>query len=628
MQKVRIGCLTYGILDELTRKAIAKLNDAQVEIAIFKGYVKDTIDTIKSAYQEGDVEVFVGGGANASIVRENSIPIVKIQLVALDYIEALLKAKELGGKIAVVSYQKPVQYDIDKLKKYTGVEPCSIVFNNAEDLAAKIKCSGADVVVGAGLSNDVASQQALKSVNIYPGEDTILVAIQEAKQLALALRKEKERAKMMEAIIDYTLSGIIATDENGKVIIYNPHAEKILGKSRGIVIGQHAYEVYPELASAEELCSDKTQIGNIRIINDTQLYISRIPVDDGRQVVGNVTIFQKVAEIQKTEQRIRLLNKQKGFTAKADFSNIIGKSKVVRTEIEKAKLYAKTNSNILIYGETGVGKEIFAQSMHNYSLRADGPFVAVNCAALPENLLISELFGYEEGAFTGSRRGGKSGLFEMAHQGTIFLDEIAEISPALQAQLLRVVQEKEVMKIGGDRVIPIDVRIISATNKRLEDKMPDRFREDLYYRLNVFHLIIPPLRQRKEDIMDLFVSYVKRFTNSIIDSDSISQNTMHILNAYSWPGNIRELQNVAERFALLLKNANRVNGEVIREILVSAINADRLFDDIVRQFDYKKEKKGKDLTPALLAKLEEVFPRNKSWIAEKLGISRTTLWRA
>ena len=628
MQKVRIGCLTYGMLDELTRKAISKLRDSQVEITIFQGYAEDTLDIIKVAYQDGDIEVFVGGGANATIVRDHNIPVVKIQLVALDYIEAVLKAKELGNKIVLASYQKSITCNLNKLKRITGVEPEQLIFENPDDLEQKIRGSGADVIVGAGLSNDIAEKLALKSVNIYPGEDTIIVAIQEAKQLALAVRKEKERTKTMEAIIDYTLSGIIATDESGNIIIYNPHAERILGKSRNKVFGHHISQVFPEFSTKELLEDSKPQIGNIEIYNNTELYVSRIPVDDGRQIVGTVTTFQKVSEIQKAEQKIRLMNKRKGFMAKATFADVVGKSKVTRTEIEKAKLYAKTTSNILIYGETGVGKEIFAQSMHNFSLRADGPFVAVNCAALPENLLMSELFGYEEGAFTGSRRGGKTGLFEMAHQGTIFLDEIAEISPSLQAQLLRVVQEKEVMKIGGDRVIPIDVRIISATNKKLEEKMPDKFREDLYYRLNVFHLTILPLRQRKEDIMDLFMHFIKQYLSNRVDSDSIAESTIYILNAYTWPGNIRELQNVAERFALMLKNTNRVTAEVLREILVSAIDEDRLFDDIIKQFDYKKEKKGKDITPALLEKLDNIFPRNKSKIAEKLGVSRTTLWRA
>ncbi|MCR4442522.1 MAG: sigma 54-interacting transcriptional regulator [Peptococcaceae bacterium] len=629
MRKVRIGCLTYGLLNNLTRDAIEKINDPDLEVTIFEGLMETLLAKVKQAYEDG-IEVFVGGGANAAVVRAHQYPVVKIQLTAVDYIEAVLKAKAMGEKIAMVSYQKPIFCNLPKLKKITGVEAVPIVFRERAELEERLKAAGIDVVVGASLSNEIAESLHIPSILIYPGEETIISAIKEAKQMALALRKEKERTKTMEAILDFSQGGVIATDSSGCVIIYNPSAEKILGVNAGKVLGQPVSEVLPEISMDCSGGSVNPVIGAVENVNGIEIVVNKVPIEINSSVVGTVATFQKVSEIQKTEQAIRLLTKQKGFTAKATFANIIGKSKILREEVEKAKLYAKTNSNILIYGETGVGKELFAQSIHNYSARQNRPFVAINCAALPENLLESELFGYEEGAFTGSRKGGKTGLFEIAHEGTIFLDEIGEISRGLQARLLRVLQEKEVMKVGGDRVIPVDVRIIAATNIRIEDKIPHDFRDDLYYRLNVFHLTIPPLRQRKEDIVDLFMHFLKKYFNVKYFTDNIAECAGQVLTSYSWPGNIRELQNVAERFSLFFKNKSMdaLNDDVIREMVISSIEEDRLFDDIVRQYNYRPDKKGKDLSPALVDKLESIFPRQKAKIAEKLGISRTTLWRS
>lgn len=625
MSKIKICCLTYGVLNTLTSNAVAKLNDSEIEVTLLEGLMEDLIDKVKEAYNDG-VEVFVGGGANAEIVRTTAAPVVKIQLSALDYIEAILKAKKYSNRIAIVNYQNPLNYDAKKLEEITGVELVTLNFSDPQELEQKLVRGNVKVVVGASLAHEIAGKLGLQGVLIYPGEDAILAAIKEAKNLAQALRKEKEKSQLTEAILDYTLSGLAATDARGSLIVFNSAAEKILEIQAAEVLGRPVHEALPVLKLEQVLKTKLPQVGVIEHNNSLEILVNRVPLGDGEEISGALATFQKVSDIQKAEQKIRLLNKQKGFTAKANFSDIVGKSRVIRTEIQKAKSYAKTNSNILIYGETGVGKEIFAQSIHNYSLRQDGPFVAINCAALPENLLESELFGYEEGAFTGSRKGGKTGLFELAHQGTIFLDEIGEISPNLQARLLRVLQEKEVLRIGGERVIPIDVRIIAATNIKLEEKLSVNFRPDLYYRLNVFQLKIPPLRERIEDVIDLFMYFLKRHFNITDQNDIISEQAITVLACYSWPGNVRELQNVAERFALFFKKASKINGDIVRELIVTAIGEDNLFDDLLKQYKYSP-KNSKSITPGLLSKLELVFPRRKAKIAEKLGISRTTLWR-
>lgn len=236
--------------------------------------------------------------------------------------------------------------------------------------------------------------------------------------------------------------------------------------------------------------------------------------------------------------------------------------------IEKAAKIAKTNSAILIIGESGTGKELLAQSIHNASNRKNAPFIAINCAALSETLLESELFGYEEGAFTGARKGGKKGLFEMADRGTIFLDEIGDAPLSIQTKLLRVLQEKEIMRISGEKVIPVDVRVIAATNKDLLDLIEkSSFRKDLYYRLNVLPLSVPPLRERKDDIVILLKLFLKKYAvRENIRMPKPDNDIINILKKYPWPGNIRELENLAEYVTIISSASENLKEDIIKFI--------------------------------------------------------------
>ncbi|MGM0409892.1 MAG: sigma-54 interaction domain-containing protein [Bacillota bacterium] len=240
-----------------------------------------------------------------------------------------------------------------------------------------------------------------------------------------------------------------------------------------------------------------------------------------------------------------------GYFSKHNFSDLIGKNKKFLDTKKKAKKISSTNSTIILYGETGTGKELFAGAIHNDSQRKDNPFIAINCTTLPKNLLESELFGYEKGAFTGAKKEGKIGLFERADKGTLFLDEIGDLPLSLQARLLRVLEEKEIMRIGGDSIIPIDVRIIAASNKNLQ-KLVEKgeFRKDLYFRLNVFQFNIPPLRERIDDIPLL----IKHFFDSWEINRDYNKNFMDFISNYDWPGNIRELKNVLKNMTTLSKN--------------------------------------------------------------------------
>ena len=305
--------------------------------------------------------------------------------------------------------------------------------------------------------------------------------------------------------------------------------------------------------------------------------------------------------------------KKNSLPAKYHFSDILGHSPAVQKAIRLAQYYSGTDETILIFGESGTGKELFAQSIHNASPRRNYPFIAINCSAIPENLLESELFGYAPGAFTGAHRDGKAGLFELAHKGTLFLDEIGEISLTLQAKLLRVLQEREIMRVGGDSVIPVDIRILAATNQNLEQLAAERqFREDLLYRLDVLRINIPSLNQRREDISLLADSYMRRAFPDI----RITDEAKAYLEQMDWPGNVRQLFNFCERLAVLC------NGFAVDADLVAAVSLQGGIP-----LGTGSVLSGEEDEQRIISKTLASCHYHKGNTAKALGISRSTLWR-
>jgi transcriptional regulator with PAS, ATPase and Fis domain len=304
--------------------------------------------------------------------------------------------------------------------------------------------------------------------------------------------------------------------------------------------------------------------------------------------------------------------------------SIIGESNSIKNTKKEALMASKSTSTVLITGESGTGKELFARAIHNHSKRSENPFIAVNCAAIPENLLESELFGYEEGAFTGAKKGGNLGKFELAHKGTIFLDEIGDMSLHLQAKLLRVLQEKELNKIGSNSNKTIDVRVIAATNKNLEDMVSSGlFREDLYYRLNVIPISLPSLRERKEDIPLLIDFMIKEYAKKLDkDVNEIAPEVIQVLMEYKWSGNIRELQNIIE-YTVNMSSSNIITIDLLpnkvkqKEKSIKIIDSEEIetLDELERREIIKALNKYKD------------YKKDKEKVAKALGISRATLYR-
>ncbi|MGI6226041.1 MAG: sigma-54 interaction domain-containing protein, partial [Peptococcales bacterium] len=366
-----------------------------------------------------------------------------------------------------------------------------------------------------------------------------------SRRLAESLSENENNNKLLNAIIQKINNGVIATDINGNIMICNNTAEKIINLSRDKILGANADDVLPSLGINRPLNTGKAENEVPEHINNHNILVNRIPLENNNVINGALFTFYEFSEVEKIENKLRGHLYAKGHVAKYSFHNILGTSSVLKKQIKNAEKFALLDSTVVIQGESGTGKELMAHAIHNVSPRRKKPFVAINCAALPRDLLESELFGFEEGTFTGARKGGKVGLFEQAHLGTIFLDEIGEIPLETQVKLLRVLEAKEVMRIGSDRILPIDVRVIAATNRNLKKLVEEkRFREDLYFRLNVLKVFMPPLRERKEDICLLADFILAEFGKSV--KEFLSKEMINWLEDYSWPGNVRELRNIME----------------------------------------------------------------------------------
>lgn len=341
---------------------------------------------------------------------------------------------------------------------------------------------------------------------------------------------------MLDNVINEPSRLIVLLDKKNKVHFINDAAYSIFGIECG--------ETFPEKDMLpSRLCGQLSFKDELIKFRDINYMAEKTDISLMGESVGSCLILQNENDLREKEDSMNRMLRQTGFYARYTFSDIIHRSAPMRTCIDMAKKAALSDYTILIRGESGTGKELLAQSIHNHSARKKYPFVAVNCAAIPENLLESELFGYEEGSFTGASKGGKPGLFEHARRGTIFLDEIGDISPNLQTRLLRVIQEKQIMRVGSGKIVDIDARIIAATNADLEKKVANGdFREDLLFRLNVIPLSIAPLRQRRDDILPLLKVFLGRQFGMLSPSDR------NMLMNYGWPGNVRELENAAQYF--------------------------------------------------------------------------------
>ncbi|MEN6509633.1 MAG: sigma 54-interacting transcriptional regulator [Smithella sp.] len=445
----------------------------------------------------------------------------------------------------------------------------------------------------------------------------------------------QEKIQFYETVLNNMLNGVIITDPEGKVIFFSESYGRFLGKNPREQIGLHATEVVENSRMHIVAKTGIPEINDAQRIMDHDMVVQRIPIKkDGKLVaVFGQVMFEDVRDVQVLANKLSILeSKVKLYekelvnlrASKYNCRNIIGKSSIM-TELRKlAVKAAKTNAPILLMGESGTGKELFAHAIHHASDRQAAPFVRINCAAIPKDLMESELFGYEPGAYTGAGSKSKPGKFELAHQGTIFLDEITELPLEMQPKLLRVLEEKEVERLGGTRVTKCDFRLIAATHANLEQRVKEGyFRQDLYYRINVIPLNIPPLKERKEDIAMIAEHLVQTLSKDCgTNISSISPEVIKIFEKYDWPGNIRELSNVLERIFCSIEGI---------EDMICVEHLPVFFRGLAKKpaksasIILKKIKE--DSEKEALLQAIHVSSNNKNKASKLLGIHRTALYK-
>ncbi|RGC30457.1 AAA family ATPase [Enterocloster aldenensis] len=609
-----------NILPVIQRVISERPESKDIQYQVVQDYYNNKLEHV-------DGDVIIARGFTAHTLKRRKIPCVELKTTGYDVLAAVktclnqwdVKRIAVVGAFNMVYGAEQVNQVYPGLRVSCYAEDDEIMLKTA---VLRAKEDGNQVIVGGYSTVELAKQCDVPAVMIRSGREAVNQAITEALALAAVTVYEREKRDEIASIMNYSFQGIISVNRKGMITLANSCCYSYMKERKEPLTGADIREVFPGIRIEEVIHQKKKILSEVCDCSGRPVMVNCVPVSGESQDFGAVITFQGTEQIQAEEGKLRKRIYSTGFTAKYDFTHILYKSSVMEKLIQTAEKYSYADSNILIHGETGTGKELFAQSIHNSSPRRKYPFVAINCAALPENLLESELFGYVEGAFTGAARGGKMGFFEIAHRGTIFLDEIGDISPKLQSRLLRVLQEREIVRLGNDTVIPIDVRVICATNRNLRQEVEQgNFRRDLLYRLDVLELHIPPLRERRQDIPYLvrkMTGFEHERTGCMLEK--ISEEGMELLKRHDWPGNVREIRNFCERICILCEQPVAGDVEVrqalpgipVKENAAGMMHKDTGLAGAERQ--------------ALVEALER-FGYNRARTAAYLEIDKSTLWR-
>ncbi len=571
--------------------------------------------------------VLISRGKTAELLRTHfTVPVVEVRHTFFDCYHAWTNARQLSDKVVFLATSEAYQEILNKSRPFLdNVAMCAIdPFDTTEETEGKIRqlvAQGFKVAIGGLSLRDVVMAYGLHYVMSYADTEATQDAVSEALHL-LKIEEERTRKRielesrytMIGAILHCVSEGIYSVDRDGLITNMNAVGRELLQPMKP---GQLMHDGIMHSYLQQVFATGQPLTGALVELERMPLTVSIVPItmDDG--VVGAVCTLQKQNEIKNIEQKMRR-QIARAHVAEKTFADIFGSSVALQKAKQLALRYAAVDSTVMIEGETGTGKELFAQSIHNASQRASAPFIAINCAAFAPGVLESELFGYVKGAFTGASSEGKAGMFELAHTGTLFLDEISETSPEIQVKLLRTIQERKVMRIGDNKVTPVNIRIITASNKDLPTLIKaGRFREDFYYRICVLPLFLPPLRQRRQDIPELIkcLTRVQKHPELHFSEHALAQ-----LCQLDWPGNIRQLSNIVERLAVIAQDGE-INESILPMVLQDSMRSAFAAVETVNvedsQFDQQSQ-------------IKHALRRsrgNRKIAAQMLGISTTTLWR-
>ncbi|KAF3997844.1 propionate catabolism operon regulatory protein PrpR [Glaciimonas immobilis] len=680
-------------LAQVVNKVIAGYG-AEARMRVIDTALSEALSVARELEQSNGVDVFICASATAGYLRKRlSRPVVSMRVGGPDLLRTLDQARVISTDVAILSYRK-INEDLAQMGPLFTVQIRQESYTTLEEarrIVQRLACDGYKVMIGSSTAVELAEEEGMTGILSLTTE-AVRKAFDDALAICRSQKIEVAKSQRLNAVLQHLTDGVIAVDSKGDVQSINPSMLRLLdiplewarGRSistiapgldiadvlrtgiseenRVILIGNQftdgklrgklnsdrgdqtnnrATDSGPNQSANQSANQSGNQSGNQSTNQRTSRTViaSIMPIHEDGVLTGAVLTCQEMTAVQRADRRIRSVTRPSQFTARYQLEQINGDCPKIREVVRLAQRYASTDSTILVTGESGTGKELLAQGIHNASSRHRGPFVPINCAGFPETLIESELFGYEEGAFTGSRKGGKPGLFEAAHTGTVFLDEIGDMPVFLQTRLLRVLQEREVLRLGAVEPTPIDIRIVAATHCDLRQRIEEgRFREDLFYRLNILRIEVPSLRERKADIPVI----ARRILEQIIARTGRAVQSDHLLNAlspylekYHWPGNIRELENIIERAVLSVGDIAAPH-DVDQRWLRSLVP--EFFEISSRERQDRVELvspgQGPDLRAmgkaAEISHIKQVLDAcggNLEKAARELGISRSTLWR-
>ncbi len=516
-------------------------------------------------------------------------------------------------------------------------QPCVIEDAKPEPPYGAREKEQAEICCPITLENEVIGLIGLVAFNgqqkkkLLTNRDNNLVFLSRMAFLIASKISQVETSNELNIVIENMHNGIVAVNSRGQVTLCNSRAEKILNTTREEIIGKAITSLWADIP-LNAVMLKKIRLDNYETIyRDTHgdqrhllLSINPIVLDDSKCSSSKSTCTGAIITIEEFQEVRKKIYNMTDKQQHVHFADILGKSRQIRDTVERSAMVAENNSTVLITGESGTGKELFARAIHYNSSRSREPFITVNCGAIPENLLETELFGYDSGAYTGAHKGGKAGKFEIANKGTIFLDEIGDLPLHLQVKLLHVLQRREIERVGGNHIISVNVRVIAATNQNLVRMVDDsEFREDLYYRLCVIPLHIPPLRERKEDLETLLYYFLDKFCRLLNKNiKGFDDDTLYLLKRYNWPGNVRELENALE-YAVSFEKGTRISLTSIQPRILqatqttpaSALNLKKSIDVVEKEVIIRELAKTGYTTAG------------KKLAAKSLGISESTLYR-